>query len=113
MQSIFDAVESVARVSRQELCGKSRRGDIVVARHAAMIVARERYKMRYSEIGKLFGGRNHATVCLATRKMYDPLIRELVTKINAWLDDYRDSNYAVYASLIASHYAAGFRYVTI
>ncbi len=72
--TIDDILEMVSRhynVSQQNILGKSRKRDFVMARQISMYLAQKFTKMPTSRIGQLIGGRDHSTVihsCTAIEK---------------------------------------------
>jgi chromosomal replication initiator protein len=62
-------------VSRDELCGPSRRRHLVTARQIAMYVFRQVTDASYPAIAKEFGGRDHTTVIHAVAKI-EALMKE-------------------------------------
>ena len=73
---ILNVVSKYYKIHKKEVTGKSRKKDVVVARHMAMWLMRKILSMSLSEIGKTFGGRDHSTVLNATTKI------ELQIKMN-------------------------------
>ena len=59
----------------EDLCGKSRRRPLVIARQIGMYVMRELTDFCYPQIAEEFGGRDHTTVMHAVEK-----IKELMTE---------------------------------
>ncbi len=55
------------RIDVEQLCGKARPANIALARQIAMYISRKLTTLSLEEIGKRFGGRNHATVMYAMR----------------------------------------------
>lgn len=71
-------VEEVARefgVSVEQLCGLSRRREVVQARHVAMYVLRENRGLSFPLIGRALGGRDHTTVLRAVERMRTSIAR--------------------------------------
>lgn len=70
---VADIIATVALkhgVTPAEIKGRSRKVEIVAARHEAMAETRRlRPDLSYPLIGKLFGGRDHTTVIHAVKKM--------------------------------------------
>lgn len=84
--TIMDQVSRRFKVSRDLLIGASRKKQIVQARHVAMYLLREELGMKCTEIARLLGGRNHATVISAVGKVnyeinVDPHLRQEVLDI--------------------------------
>jgi len=53
----------------KDLCGKSRKAEIVIARHVAMYVLRKDLNLPLIKIGELLGGKDHTTVIYAIKKI--------------------------------------------
>ena len=71
-------VEEVARefgVSVEQLCGLSRRREVVHARHVAMYVLRDDRGLSFPVIGRTLGGRDHTTVLRAVERMRASIAR--------------------------------------
>ena len=87
--TIDDIIESVCgyfNVSVEEVNGKSRKRNLVVARQVSMYLAQKHTKMPASRIGKLIAGRDHSTVLHSCEKVeermkIDKLFYEEITKI--------------------------------
>ena len=74
----YAVVEEVARefaVSVEQLCGLSRRREVVQARHVAMYVLREDRELSFPVIGRALGGRDHTTVLRAVQRMRTSISR--------------------------------------
>ena len=72
--TIDDIVNSVCshfNVSPEEVGGKSRKRDLVVARQVSMYLAQKHTKMPASRIGKLIAGRDHSTVLHSCEKVVE------------------------------------------
>jgi chromosomal replication initiation ATPase DnaA len=69
-RAIIEAISVIHNVSYQQIIGRSRAVHIVEARHAAIAeVRRQRPHLSTIQIGRLFGGRDHSTICHALQKM--------------------------------------------
>ena len=68
----------------KDILSKSRRADIVTARQVAMSLAREFTSKSLPEIGKAFGGKNHATVLYSQRQVNKKMNRD-----KRFRDDYK------------------------
>ena len=64
-QRIISTVANYYKVKINEITGRTRKSNIVVARHMAMYLIRTINDISYSEIGKIIGGRDHSTVMSA------------------------------------------------
>ena len=78
--NIMSEVSAWFKVSKGDLIGRSRKKEIVRARHVAMYLLHEELRMKDTEIGRLMGGRDHSTVISAVGKLnhqlsLDPLLR--------------------------------------
>jgi chromosomal replication initiator protein len=62
LDSIVESVSKEFGVPARDIRGKSRRGDIVLARQTAMMLARVLLETPLKKIGAHFGGRDHSTV---------------------------------------------------
>lgn len=76
LPDILGDVARAAGVERQALAGRSRAAGVVAARHAAMLVLRERWQLSLVAIGALLG-RDHTTVlhglkAAQARRRHDP-----------------------------------------
>lgn len=60
-EEIINVVCNYYKLNRKDLLGKSRRKEIVVARHMAIIVIRSYLQLSTTEIGKIFN-RDHSTI---------------------------------------------------
>ncbi len=69
IEDIIAKVAEYFRLRRADLTGKRRLRSIVEPRQIAMFLARETTNMSFPQIGENFGGRNHATVIHACRKI--------------------------------------------
>jgi hypothetical protein len=63
------AVLSYFKVTRQELVGHGRTQDIVLARHVALYLERVVGDRPFTEIARIYGGRDHTTVMAACNHM--------------------------------------------
>ena len=66
---LIEEVSTRFKVSYDDLVGPRRTKPIALARQVAMYLLREELGMSLSEIGRLFGGRNHTTVINAMNKV--------------------------------------------
>jgi len=53
----------------KDLCGKSRKAELVTARHIAMYLLRKDLNLPLIKIGELLGGKDHTTVIYAIEKV--------------------------------------------
>ncbi|WP_129687375.1 chromosomal replication initiator protein DnaA, partial [Mycoplasmopsis bovigenitalium] len=66
---ILDYVSKYYKVAKKEIIGKSRKQDIVVARHIAIYIIRTELELPLEKIGKFFGNRDHTTILNAINKI--------------------------------------------
>ena len=66
---IIEATGSMFDFDVEELCGRSRRRPLVLARQIGMYVCRELTDLSYPAIARAFGGRDHTTVIHAVEKI--------------------------------------------
>jgi chromosomal replication initiator protein len=66
---ILDETSKMFGFTVDELCGKSRRRPLVIARQISMYVFRELTDYSYPKIAEQFGGRDHTTVMHAVEKV--------------------------------------------
>ena len=62
---IINVVAKYYNTTSVELIGKSRRRELIMARHMSMYMVREITKKPFKEIGNIFGGRDHSTIMSA------------------------------------------------
>ncbi|MBK5289152.1 MAG: chromosomal replication initiator protein DnaA [Acidimicrobiia bacterium] len=68
-QLILDETAKMFGFTIEDLCGKSRRRPLVIARQIGMYVFRELTDFSYPRIAEQFGGRDHTTVIHAVEKI--------------------------------------------
>ena len=68
-KSIIGVVSSYYTLSLEELCGKSRKKEIVLPRQIAMYLLRKENNASFPTIGEYFGGRDHTTAMHACDKI--------------------------------------------
>jgi chromosomal replication initiator protein len=68
---IESAVASFFGITPTNLHSPRKNRTIALARHLSMYLTRKHTRMSSSEIGRVMGGKNHATVLLACRKVED------------------------------------------
>ena len=83
---IIDAVCEQCNVTSQDINGKSRKAEYVLARQIVMYLAKRLTNLPDSRIGRLIGGRDHSTVIHSCKKMddrlkHDKALRTLVGSI--------------------------------
>lgn len=94
--TIMQATAHEFGVTVAQLKGKSKPSNLVLARHVSMYVIRERIKpLTLSDIGKLFGGRDHTTVNYACSNVKDLMsidkrFTQRVVRLLAIVDSERD-----------------------
>jgi chromosomal replication initiator protein len=74
------------QITVDDLNAKRRTSELAFARHVAMYLCRELAKSSFPEIARKFGGRDHATVIHACRKISrcikeDPRVSAVVSEI--------------------------------
>lgn len=69
VQEIIDAISSYYNISHTDLCGKSRKKEIVRPRQVAMYLLRKESSMSFPSIGEHFSGRDHTTAMHACEKI--------------------------------------------
>ncbi len=69
VQEIIAAISSYYNISNTELCGKSRKKEIVRPRQVAMYLLRKESSMSFPSIGEHFSGRDHTTAMHACEKI--------------------------------------------
>jgi chromosomal replication initiator protein len=89
-EEVIDAVCRATGVTRRELESKQRDRRVVAPRQIAMYLLREDTDLSLSEVGVLFGGRDHTTVLHSCEKVAsdmarDERLRALVTMIREGL----------------------------
>jgi len=68
-KSIIGVVSSYYTLSLEEMCGKSRKKEIVLPRQIAMYLLRKENNASFPTIGDYFGGRDHTTAMHACEKI--------------------------------------------
>lgn len=82
-KSVLEVVSTYYNLSLDELCGKSRKKEIVRPRQIAMYLLRKENSVSFPTIGDSFGGRDHTTAMHACEKIEkllehdDDLLQEL------------------------------------
>lgn len=74
-----DIIEYVAKyykVAKKDILGKSRKKDIVLARHISMWLIRSQIDISLEQIGTIFGNRDHSTVVNALNKIDEQVDRQ-------------------------------------
>ena len=85
IQDIKKVVAEKWNVSISDIDGERKQKDIVIPRQVAMYIAKNLTSKSLPEIGKSFGGRDHATVIYAVKKirelmLTDPRLETLITE---------------------------------
>ncbi len=88
MQEIFRCVQKAFGVSLTEIQSKKRTQTISTARHVAMYLARNHTCHSLQEIGGYMGGKDHASVLYAVKKVEDrirkdPRFKEIIQKVRS------------------------------
>ncbi len=68
-EQVIEAVASHFRVSREALLGRRRDKSTALARQVVMYLLREELSLGFSEIGRILGGKDHATVIHAVGRI--------------------------------------------
>lgn len=79
-QKIINIVAEYYSLTPDQLVGKSRTGQIALARHIAMYVIRKDLDISLEKIGEMFGGRDHTTVINAVGHVDKELITDAQLK---------------------------------
>lgn len=66
---ILSVVSRSFRVKTSDLCGKSRKKQIALARHVAAYLLRRELNLPLQQIGKILGGKDHTTIMHAEEKI--------------------------------------------
>lgn len=69
VNKVIDLVASYFDIRKEDLLGRSRQRQIVLARQVAMTLCRVHLEKSLPEIGRAFGGRDHSTVLSSIRKI--------------------------------------------
>lgn len=85
-QRIVEQVAEKTQVKPAQILGSGRKRDVAQARMAAMYLCRKRLGLSYPELGRLFGGRDHATVMYGIKKILelrqvDRVVHTLLTEL--------------------------------
>ena len=68
-QKIINIVADYYNLTSSQLTGKTRTGQIALARHIAMYLIRNKLDVPLKKIGDMFGGKDHTTVMSAIAKV--------------------------------------------
>ena len=79
-QKIINIVAEYYNLTPEQLVGKSRTGQLVLARHIAMYIIRKDLDISLEKIGEMFGGRDHTTVINAISHVDKELITDVQLK---------------------------------
>ena len=79
-QKIINIVADYYSLTPEQLVGKSRTGQLVLARHIAMYIIRKDLDISLEKIGEMFGGRDHTTVINAISHVDKELITDAQLK---------------------------------
>ncbi|MGC8595515.1 MAG: chromosomal replication initiator protein DnaA [Candidatus Kryptoniota bacterium] len=91
VEDILRAVADVFDVSEEQMRGKTRKQEVVIARQTAMYIIKEMTKLPLKAIGSYFGGRDHSTVIYACQVIDDlmhrsPHFKELYDRARKKID---------------------------
>jgi chromosomal replication initiator protein len=78
MEKIQDIVSNYFKIDLKEIHSKSRKREIVQARHVAMFLLKKYTNYSYAHIGNLVGKRDHATVLHACKTIQDTMVWDKV-----------------------------------
>ena len=70
---IFQKCLKYFDISEEKIKGKSRKAEVIIARHITMWFLVTRCKMTLTAVGEMFGGKDHTTVLNAKRSVEDQL----------------------------------------
>ncbi len=76
VEDIQKIVADVFDVTEEQLRGKTRKAEIVIARQTAMYLTKEMTQLPLKTIGSQFGGRDHSTVIYACQVISDQLAND-------------------------------------
>lgn len=79
-QKIINVVAEYYHLTPEQLVGKSRTGQLVLARHIAMYIIRQNLDISLEKIGEMFGGRDHTTVINGISHVDKELIKDAQLK---------------------------------
>ena len=87
---VIDSVAQVFSIETSDLQGSSRKRAVSRARQMAMYLLRQHTSLSLNKIGQRFGGKNHATVLYAVRRISkaldkDPELAQLLAKASSLL----------------------------
>lgn len=90
-KKIIDTVADYYGLTHQQIVSKTRTKNIANARHISIYLCRAKLSLSYIKIGEEFGGRDHATIMSACRKVEkalktDPAMKEAVNTLEKRLD---------------------------
>jgi chromosomal replication initiator protein len=80
LEGIAAAVAALYGLKTAELSGDSRSRRVTLPRHVCFLLAKRHTKHSLQEIAAFFGGRNHATVLYACRKMGEAMDKDVALK---------------------------------
>ena len=85
MTQITSEVSKTYKVTAKQLMGKTRKMEVVNARHISMFLCREMTSGSLLSIGKFFGNRDHSTVIHACK-----MIEEKIAADNSFAKDIKN-----------------------
>ena len=85
-KKIIDTVADYYGLTHQQIVSKTRTKNIANARHISIYLSRKMLNLAYEKIGDEFGGRDHATIMSACRKVdkqikTDPAMKQAITEL--------------------------------
>ena len=87
-KKIIETVATYYNLTYEQLIGKTRTGQIAMARHIAMYLIREVLDVPFKKVGDAFGGKDHSTVISAITKVEkelktDPKLVEAINELKS------------------------------
>lgn len=88
---VIGIVSDFYNISIEDILGNKRNSNIVLARHIAMYILKNKFGLAYKKIGSLFGGKDHSTVMASVEKITNELknnndIKLAIDAINKKID---------------------------
>jgi len=88
LTAILNAASKVTGVTSDAIVSRTRKKDVMAARHLFLYVARQRSKLSMARIGRLFSGRDHSTLINSIARVESRMDRyaHLIERVNSILD---------------------------
>lgn len=80
---VINTVASYYKINKSDIIGKSRKKNIVLARHMAIWLVRKILNIPYKEIGKIFGNKDHSTIMSSIKVIDKKMLLNNVVKLAA------------------------------